>query len=406
MFDLVNEILQTLRHNKLRTGLTGFAVAWGIFILIVLLGVGNGVTNAFRENMLSPGSQRIEIWGGRTSKPFHGYKEGRSIELKNPDIATIRQENKSFVNDVISTIYGTTQEISSGRYSIKTDYNGVFPSEMGLHNESKLTKGRFINDKDMSTKSKVMVLPEEYAKRLFPDEDAIGKRVAMNGLSFQIVGVYTTGWGNAIYIPYTTAQMLMGKADDLGSISVQLKGLSTEEEGDNAETQLRQTLSQIHDFAPDDKRAVWIWNQFSMGMRGMQVNNILSLSIWILGLLTLLSGIVGISNIMFVSVRERTHEIGIRRAIGAKPRSILIQIMAESVAITTLFGYIGIVLGTIATTIIDKIFGNEDMFQNPTVDLGIAIQVTIILIIAGALAGLFPALKSLKVKPVEALRDE
>lgn len=185
-----------------------------------------------------------------------------------------------------------------------------------------------------------------------------------------------------------------------------LKNLETIEDGDNAEKELRGTLAKAHDFDPDDESALWVWNQFSQGLKGLSAMNILNMSIWILGLLTLLSGVVGISNIMFVSVKERTHEIGIRRAIGAKPRTILIQIIAESVAITTLFGYIGIVLGTVASQLLDMGIGDTDFIKNPTVSLATAIEVTVVLIVAGALAGLFPALKSLKVKPVEALRDE
>lgn len=248
----------------------------------------------------------------------------------------------------------------------------------------------------------------DYAKQLFPPDgtNAIGQRVRFGELSFLIVGVFESGWNRDIYVPYTTAQMLAGNEDNPDSFNVMLKGLSSAEEGDDAEKELRKTLASNHDFNPEDDSAVWIWNQFSQGMKGLAAMNILNLSIWILGLLTLLSGVVGISNIMFVSVKERTHEIGIRRAIGAKPHSILIQIIAESVAITTLFGYIGIVLGTLVTQILDAIFGDTDFLQNPTVDLSTAIQVTVVLIIAGALAGLFPALKSLKVKPVEALRDE
>ena len=268
--------------------------------------------------------------------------------------------------------------------------------------------GRFINEKDMAECAKSIVLPESKAEQLFPPDgsDAIGKRLSINGLSFKVVGIYESRWGRTIYVPYNTAKMLAGNKDELGSMSVMLQNVETIEDGDAAETAIRQTLAATHDFSPDDSGAVWTWNQFSQGLKGLQAMNILNVSIWILGLLTLLTGIVGISNIMFVSVKERTHEIGIRRAIGAKPRSILVQIMAESVAITTLFGYIGIVIGTVATYILNKLFGDTDFMSNPSVDISIAIEVTAVLILAGAFAGLFPALKSLKIKPVEALRDE
>lgn len=408
MFDLASEILQTLQHNKLRTALTGFAVAWGIFMLIVLLGVGNGVTNSFREHAMTPGSQKINVWGGRTAKPYHGYREGRSIQLKGADLERVEKENSKYVSEVNTTIYGSATNISTGSKSVTSSYNGVYPSEINLRNEMKMIAGRFINDKDMADRAKVIVLSEQQAKELgLTDPDkAIGKRLTMAGLSFQIIGIYTSRWGFSFYIPFSTAKMLAGNEDKLGSMSVMLQNVNSVADGEMVEQDVRHTLAAAHDFDPDDRSAVWIWNQFSQGLKGLQAMNILTFSIWLLGLLTLLSGVVGISNIMFVSVRERTHEIGIRRAIGAKPRSILLQIIMESVAITTLFGYIGIVLGSVATGIVDHFFGDSEFMSNPHVDLSIAIQVTLVLILSGALAGLFPALKSLKVKPVEALRDE
>lgn len=408
MFDLFNEILQTLRHNKTRTALTGLSVAWGIFMLIVLLAMGNGVTNSFRDNALAPGSQKIQIWAGRTSKPYHGYREGRFIRLKNSDIDRLEKENSKFIEEVGTVIYGNYTNFTAGTNSIKGSYSGVFPSE--ITNSTNITKvhGRGITEKDMHERAKVVVLRKNAADQLFPPDglQAIGKRINIGGLSFKVVGVYESPWGNNIYIPYTTAQMLKGNEDNPGSFQVMVKNLNSIEEGEQAETDVKHTLAAAHDFNPDDPSALWVWNLFTGGLKGLQAMNILTTSIWILGLLTLLSGVVGISNIMFVSVKERTHEIGIRRAIGAKPRSILIQVIAESIAITTLFGYIGIVLGTAVTQILNEVFSDVDFLKNPTVSLTLAFEVTVVLIIAGALAGLFPALKSLKVKPVEALRDE
>lgn len=407
MTDLIHEILQTLQHNKLRTALTGFAVAWGIFMLIVLLGMGHGVTNAFREGAMSPGSQKINVWGGRTAKAFHGYREGRDIPLKSDDISTIESAHRNYVDEVTSVIYGSSTTLTAGSHSIRGSYTGVFPSQLALSGGDRhLTEGRFINDNDMATRAKVMVLPEYISRQLFPSDDALGRYVSVNGLAFKVVGVYTARWGRDIYIPFNTARMLTGNEDRLGSMSIMLKNLETEEDGNNAETEIRQTLANAHDFDPDDDSAVWLWNQFSQGMKGLAAMNILNMSIWILGLLTLLSGVVGISNIMFVSVKERTHEIGIRRAIGAKPHSILTQVIAESVAITTLFGYIGILTGTATTQLLNLAFGDTDFLSNPTIELSTAVEVTLVLIVSGALAGLFPALKALKVKPVEALRDE
>lgn len=406
MLDLFREILQTLGHNKLRTALTGLAVAWGIFMLIVLLGMGNGVTNAFKEQAMDPGSQKINVWGGRTSKPYHGYREGRRITLKGADMESIADEHSGFVNSVTSTMWGNSGAISAGTKSISESYCGVYPQQLQTASID-LVAGRLINDRDMAAKAKVVILPQTYAKQLFPpDGNALGKRVGISGLSWKVVGIYDAPWNRNIYIPFTTAKMIHGNTDDLSDMSIMLKNLETEKDGEEAEKSIRATLAGRHDFNPEDESAVWTWNQFSQGLKGLHAINILNASIWILGLLTLLSGIVGISNIMFVSVKERTHEIGIRRAIGAKPRSILTQVIAESVAITTLFGYIGIVTGILTTQLLNYLFQDAEIIKNASVSLNIAVEVTIVLIIAGAMAGLFPALKALKVKPVEALRDE
>ncbi len=406
MFDLFREIMQTLRNNKLRTSLTGFSVAWGIFMLIILLGMSRGVFNSFQDHMSSQNSANIQVWGGNTSKPYKGYKEGRYIGLKESDINVVEENNKYVVSDVTGSIYGPTSSISTSKDYISTSYQGVYPGELDNRGRS-LSSGRFINDKDLEERRKVMVLSERNAAQLFPDgSDPIGQFVTFNGLSFKIIGIYESRWAEDSYIPFTTAAMLEGNTGNLGSMTVELKNVTNEKDGEEVETAVRTTLASLHNFDPDDQSAVWIWNKFTNQITMMNGLNILNIAIWLIGLFTMLSGIIGVSNIMFVSVRERTHEIGIRRAIGAKPRSIVIQIVMESIAITTLFGYIGIVLGMIVTEILSVAFSEADFLKDPTVNLSIAVQVTVVLVIAGSLAGLFPALKALKVKPVEALRTE
>lgn len=405
MFDLASEIIQTMRHNKLRTALTGLSVAWGIFMLITLLSVAGAITRDFEDNMQSSSTQKMSIWGGITTKPYHGFREGRSVDLKHSDMAALESEHSGVVESVTSEIDGSSENISTNTTYIKAGYTGVYPSAKELNN-IQMTHGRFINDEDIRTRAKVMVMAPEYAEQLFPPDgsDAVGKMVSYKGLSFLIVGVFQTRWGRNIYIPYTTAQALTEHKDDVGQVTVQMKNVQSAEEASDIEKDMRSTLGARHNFDPEDESAVWIWNAVQQAMTARTGIGILNIGVWVLGLLTLLSGIIGISNIMFVSVRERTHEIGIRRAIGAKPHKILTQILAESVAITTLFGYIGIVMGVLLTEVLSKLFGS--MLEDAHVDLSIAAQVTVVLIVAGALAGLFPALKALKVKPVEALRDE
>ncbi len=406
MFDLFNEILQTLSHNKLRTALTGLAVAWGIFMLIVLLGVARGVTNSFESNMMGPGSKSIQIWGGNTSKPYGGYREGRRIRMSDGDPEDIARSNTRRISDVSSVIYGEAQLTRSPKASMTIEYTGMYPSSFAQERYS-MVSGRYINDKDMADQAHVIVLAEDNVPVLFPDgDDPLGQYVSVKGISFKVVGVYHANWGRDNIIPYTTARTMAASKDEVGSIKVSLGDVTTEADGEEAEQSVRRTLARNHTFDPDDTGALWVNNRFTQGLQAQSGMNILNMSVWVLGLLTLLSGIVGISNIMFVSVRERAHEIGVRRAIGARPGSILVQVITESVAITTLFGYIGIVMGTALTQVIGMATAESGVLENPTVNLSLAFEVTMVLIVAGALAGLFPALKAIKVKPVEALRDE
>lgn len=407
MLDLINEISQTLRHNKLRTALTGLAVAWGVFMLIVLLSVARGVTNSFEENMMGPRSKMVQMWGGYTSRPYGGYREGRDIKLRDSDMDRIARDGRRHVDEVSSVIYGEAQTISYADKSINGEYTGMYPSARLTENHE-LIAGRYINDRDMAELAHVMVLSEDFARQLFPPDGmaAVGKRVNCRGLSWLVVGVYRANWYRDNIVPYTTARHISKNPEEVGSLKVTLKNVNSESDGETAEKDIRQSLAKAHNFDPDDESALWINNRFLNGLQAQNGMSILSVSVWVLGLLSLLSGIVGISNIMFVSVRERTHEIGIRRAIGARPRTILVQIIAEAVAITTLFGYIGIVFGTALAQIIGHLSEGSGILVNPTVNLSLAFEVTLVLVIAGALAGFFPAMKALKVKPVEALRDE
>lgn len=405
MFDLLREIKQALTNNKVRTALTGLAVAWGIFMLIVLLGMSRGVTNAFAEQFAADNSRVINIYNGTTSKAFKGYQEGRSIYLKSRDMPAVMSRDKQHVDAVIAS-----KSIDTAVVSTPLNYTsgllGHFPSELKTARLEMLS-GRFLNQSDLDNNRKVIVLSKENADKLFgKNVGAVGKRVDSMGFSWLVIGVYDHRWERSSYIPFTTAMLLSGNDDKVSDMRVAMKNVETLADGEAVENNVKSTLAGRHDFSPSDNSAVYIWNRFSNYLTQLSAMNILTVAVWIIGIFTLLSGIVGVSNIMFVSVRERTHEIGIRRAIGAKPRAILMQIVAESVVMTTVFGYVGVVLGMIVTGIIDVVTRNMEFLSNPTVNLSIALEVTIVLIIAGAIAGLFPAIKATKVKPVEALRDE
>lgn len=406
MIDLANEIWQTMRNNKLRTALTGVAVAWGIFMLIVLLGMSRGVVNAFEANMGKQGSNAITVFPGVTTEAWHGYKMGRYIQLKNGDMNVVESRGDRKIGKVTAKIFGPNMTLSTDHDYAATYYEGVYPSELHSRGNT-MVAGRFINDADIAQNRKVVVLSNKMAESLFTDPmKAVGETVRFGDLSFLVVGVFESRWSRQVYIPYSTARQLAGNSENVDQIIIELDNVRTLADGMNAESSVRNMFASLHNFNPKDESAIGLWNQFNQHLQMGEGMNILNITVWVIGIFTLLSGIIGVSNIMFVSVKERTHEIGIRRAIGAKPRSILTQIILESVSITTLFGYIGIILGTAVTALVAHFVGEHQGFLNPGVNLSIAFEVTVVLIIAGAMAGLFPALKALKVKPVEALRDE
>lgn len=407
MIDLAKEIWQTMCTNKLRTALTGLSVAWGIFMLILLLAISNGIIGSFDENSMKADPFRIQIWPGLTSKPYAGLKEGRRVELHESHFDAVRDADPSMITGIEGE-YTFRAEISTQKDYMPGNYCiGAFPS--ALSGYMKMLHGRFINEADLRETRKVIVITKTAAETLFPSVDsAVGKTVKAAGIVFTVVGVYDTDWGGvtSAYIPYSTAVALNGYDDRVDQMVVHHRPVTAVEDVQRLEQDVREALSAAEKFAPDDNSAIWVNNRYENYVQNQKGLSILNYAMWTIGVLTLITGIVGVSNIMFVSVRERTHEIGIRRALGARPASILRQVVLESIALTTVFGYIGIVMGTVACEVMKYVFRDSDFMLSPEVDLGIAVQVTVALIIAGALAGLFPALRALKVKPVEALRDE
>ncbi|WP_301753831.1 ABC transporter permease [uncultured Muribaculum sp.] len=405
MFDLINEIWQTMRTNKLRTALTGISVAWGIFMLIILLGISKGVLTSFQSSSLAQNPNKITVYPGNTSMPYKGLKEGRYIQLRDRNLDEIKNDNP---HDVASATAEMNQSgtISTPLDYITTSYSGVFPGTEKML-QLPMIYGRFINEKDLKDMRKVIVLNKKDAETLFKNiGSSIGKTVDVNGIAFTLVGIYEHEWRSGTFIPYTTARALSGFDDKVYSIQVDIKGVKNMEDAERVERNIKSTLAKYNQFNPDDESAVWMWNRFSSYLNSQEAAGVLNTAMWVIGLLTLITGIVGVSNIMFVSVRERTHEIGIRRAIGARPHNILLQVIIESVAMTTLFGYIGILLGTIGNEIMAQVFADGDFIKDPRVDLSLAIEVTVVLIVSGALAGIFPAMRALKIRPVEALRTE
>jgi putative ABC transport system permease protein len=418
MIDIWQEIYGTIRRNKLRTFLTGFAVAWGIFMLIVLLGAGNGLIHAFESSASEMSMNSVKIFQGWTTKPYAGMKQGRQIQLDNTDVELTKD---MFPENVISVGASLRQQdvfISYGKEYVNCSLIGVYPIFTEVE-RVKTVAGRFVNDIDIRERRKVMMLHRKTAEVLFKNqEDAIGKFVNANGVAYQVVGLYADlGDRDAreVYIPFSTLQLIYNKGDKLNTIAFTTQGLETEELNKTFELLYRKVLGAHHRFDPEDESAIWIWNRFTNYLQQQTGMSILRTAIWIVGIFTLLSGIVGVSNIMLITVKERTREFGIRKALGAKPASILRLIVLESITITTLFGYIGMVAGVLATEYMNVVAGestmdtglwSETIFLNPTVDMHIAIQATLTLIIAGTLAGFLPARKAVSIRPIEALRAD
>ncbi|MDO4164572.1 MAG: ABC transporter permease [Bacteroides sp.] len=417
MIDLWQEIYGTIKRNKLRTFLTGFAVAWGIFMLIVLLGAGNGLMNAFTQNANRQALNSMQVWPGTTRLPYKGLKEGRNIKLTEKELDATQQIT-SHVTDAEAVIEQSGVNLSYEAEHVSITLKGVSPIHPQLEG-IKMKEGRFINQPDMDERRKVIVLHEKTIEMLFGDkpEQVIGKYINTSGLSYRIVGIYTDqgSFTPSAFLPFTTLQLIYNKKDEFGSILFLTRNLTTEEQNDAFEQDYRRQISGLQQFDPEDSGALWIWNRFTQYLQQQTASNVLRIAIWVIGIFTLLSGVVGVSNIMLITVKERTHEFGIRKALGAKPRSILWLIIVESVTITTVFGYIGMLAGIGATEYMNYVAGKQVMdagifsvtvFENPTVDLRIAIQATLTLIIAGTLAGFFPARKAAMVRPIEALRAE
>ena len=419
MFDINTwqEIFNTIRKNKLRTVLTGFSIAWGIFMLMILLGSGNGLKNGVTENFASESKNVVTLWPGRTSIATEGFEKGRRIRFDDKDTYLLEHQfdNISTLSPLVYK-YEMNSKISYKNDYVTHDLNGVMPF-YNLLQDIRIYKnqGRFINEIDQQERRKVIVLEKSTVETLFKHENPIGKYVNANNISFQVIGVYerSNPWSNIeTYIPFSTAQTIFN-CTNYYELSFEAKGLNTVAENETFNDLLRSRFARLHSFDPKDNRALWIWNRMEQYIQTMNIFGGINMFIWIIGIGTLIAGIVGVSNIMLISVKERTREFGIRKAIGATPFSILRLVVMESILITTLFGYIGMVAGVAVTETLNYFMqqsagegGGMMIFKNPTVDMNIAISATVVLILFGVLAGYFPARKAVKIKPIEALRFE
>ena len=410
--DRWREILDTLWRSKLRSGLTAFSVAWGIFMLVFLLGMGTGLQNGVQKEFADDATNAVWLFGGRTSLPHDGMPIGRRIIFTNGDVDTLddmagvdKITGRFLIGDSRSNPVQTRVANNVSAYDVRS----VHPDHLYLENTI-MVAGRFLNDVDIREKRKVCVIGEPVAKFLFGGtEDAVGRWLEINRIPFQVVGLFTDEGGEGerekIYIPITTSQTAFSGADRVHMTMFTMRSdISVAESKRVADAALTR-LAAAHHFSPGDKQAVRVRNNVEQFENFMQIFVGIRWFVLIMGFCSLVAGVIGVSNIMMIVVKERTREIGVRKALGAKPSHIVISIVQESVFITTVAGYLGLVAGIGGLALIDKLIPPTDMFAHPQVNLNIALGATLLLVIAGALAGLFPARAAARLNPVKAMRD-
>ncbi len=407
MFDIDKwqEIFATINKNKLRTFLTAFSVAWGIFILIVLLGAGKGLSNGAHKEFMHDAVNSLNIENGQTVVPYKGIKPGRNIQLTNEDFELVSSRIGHIEHSSAVYFERNSNVLTYENQHATFMVRACMPDHHYLENAS-IIEGRFINQIDIDEFRKVCAIGVPVKKSLFKNEEAIGKYIDVSGTPYKVIGVFTdpgNGDNDRIYVPVTTVQRARNAQNHIDNIWSSLDNVAL----NNSEAivkQVRELLAQQHNFSPSDISAVRIENWSEDYKRIMDMMEGINLFIWIIGVFTLIAGVVGVSNIMMIIVKERTKEIGIRKSIGATPVSIVMLIVQESIFITAIAGYTGLVLGVGLLQLFSDT--EVDFFQHPSVDFNVAIASTCLIVVSGALAGLFPALKASKVQPIEALRDE
>ena len=405
--DRWQEIFDTIQKNKLRTFLSGFTVALGIFIFIILFGFGNGLKNQFQEFFLDDATNTITLFAGKTSMPYQGFKSNRRIEFDNSDLADIK-ENFPFFLEYITPRISRSASVKYKNEFDNYSTRGVGPAHQ-FAEKTIMMKGRYINEKDIENKTKYAVIGRLVAQDLFNQGDALGQFIEIGNSVFKVIGIFQDDGGDReeryIYIPYTTRQLLEKSNDKVDQIVLAFKPQLGHSGSLVFERKLREFLKKKKSIAPKDPNGIFFRNRADILKQNQQFANVLQLIVTFVGLGTLIAGIIGISNIMVFVVKERTKELGIRKALGATPKSVIQMILQESVFITTISGYVGLFIGIFVLKSIGASL--QDYFiKDPYIDTTTALFATIILILFGGIAGYIPAKRAARIKPIVALRDE
>ncbi len=401
------EIFDTIAKNKLRTFLSGFTVALGIFIFVILFGFGNGLSNTFQKFFNDDNVNSMFIYPGVTSEPYKGYESGRRIKFDNADLKAIADEFEEYIQSMSPRIYDNAlvkyKDIANNYYM-----RAVSPSHQ--YNEMTIImNGRFINDNDIKNKQRYAVIGRLVAQDLFKTTNPIGEYLDIGGRSWRIIGTFQDDGGDReermIYLPYTTHQKIHKGNDEIDEIVLSYNPEIGYDGAQKLEGDLKKLIKSRKDIDPRDSGGIYISNVADNLQERQQFASVLQLIITFIGIGTLIAGIIGISNIMVFVVKERTKELGIRKAIGASPRSIIAMILQEAIFITTFSGYFGLIIGIVCLNLVGDTLEKDYFITNPYIDMGTAIGATIILIVFGALAGYIPARRAAKIKPIIALRD-
>ncbi len=407
ILEALEEILSVLWRNKLRTLLTALSVAWGMFMLALLMGAGRGLENGVGWEFRDDATNSIWLFSGKTSMPFKGRGPGRSIHFDNDDYDALGRSVPELEHrSARFYLWGEFFVSYAGKHAA-FDIRGAHPGHRYLE-KTEMLRGRFLNDADVRARRKVAVIGKRVRESLFGDKNPIGEYIQIRKLSYQVVGEFEDVGGEAelrkIYVPISTAQLVYNQPRTLHQLMFTI--LTTDVERSKAIAEIaHRLLANHHDVSMGDRRAIRVQNNLEQFMKMTQIFDWIRVFVWIVGIGTLLAGIVGVSNIMLISVAERTKEIGIRKALGATPLSIVGMVVIESALVTAAAGYSGLFAGIFAVDALAEKAGDAPFFRQPSVDLGVALIAAAILVIAGGLAGLFPALRAARVDPIVALRQ-